>query len=276
MSEHPPAHDPDDLPSGTILCGGRYVIESRLRRGELSTAYRVYTSDGHWTVLELMAARHGDDEQQQARFEQQWEALRSLRGRPYALAVEAGIGHHEGRPFFTRELLEAPTLAELVLAGEVTVQRACQVLRDVADALDDLHGRGMAHGALEPAHVVVTPDGVRLIDFDVVSECDDEDPTNATAVASATADVDALAFTLHEALAGLDRDGALPPGLPTALVQLMDEGAPSAAAFRGRLDAVLQALEIAEPSELLALRQADACAEAAARRASRPRTPPRP
>ena len=65
------------------------------------------------------------DGDQRERFDDEWRILRALCGPPYVVAVEQHGRHDDGRPFFTMELVEGPTLAELIADRDVTVAPAC-------------------------------------------------------------------------------------------------------------------------------------------------------
>jgi hypothetical protein len=157
--------DPDDLPAGTPVCGGQFVVEACLGRGGVAAVYRVQTRDGRRLALKLMVTRRAADGDQRERFDNEWKILEALRGAPYVVEVERCGRHDDGRPFFTMELLEAPTLADLIMDRALTVTRACRVIRDVADALDDLHLRGVIHRDVKPDNIMITSAGIRLLDF---------------------------------------------------------------------------------------------------------------
>jgi hypothetical protein len=165
MPEQDHEQDPDNLPPGTALCGGRFVIEACVGRGGVATVYRVRTADERRLALKLMVTRRAADGDQRERFENEWRILKALRGLPYVVAVDSSGRHDDGRPFFTMELVEAPTLADLIAERDVTVARACWVMREVAHALDDLHTRGVVHRDIKPDNIMVAPDRVRLLDF---------------------------------------------------------------------------------------------------------------
>jgi eukaryotic-like serine/threonine-protein kinase len=157
--------DPDNLPPGTSLCEGRFVIEACLGRGGVATVYRVRgLSERRW-ALKLMVTRRAADGDQRERFDNEWKILRALRGLPYVVAVDRNGHGDDGRPFFTMELMEAPTLADLIMDRALSVTRACEVIRDVAGALDDLHKRGVIHRDIKPDNIMVTKQGIRLVDF---------------------------------------------------------------------------------------------------------------
>ncbi|MCA9656122.1 MAG: protein kinase [Myxococcales bacterium] len=230
--------DADELPPGTPLCGGALVIEACLGRGGVATVYRVRDADGRHLALKMMVTDRASDGDQRERFENEWRILHALRGLPYVVAVEHNGRHDDGRPLFTMDLLQAPTLADLLIDREVTVLRACRVIREVAHALDDLHTRGVIHRDIKPDNIVVEPDRVRLLDFGFAysrgsdqvprlagltgvehrpgtllymapEQADGEDPAPSF-------DIYALAVTLYEALVGHAPNSELPPVLMMA------------------------------------------------------------
>lgn len=247
--EQPPEIDPDDLPPGTRLCGGRFVIEACLGRGGVASVYRVRASDGRRLALKLMVTRRAADGDQRQRFDNEWLIGKALRGRPYVVAVDQAGRHDDERPCFTMELVEAPTLAELITHRELTVVAACRVVREVADALDDLHGRGVVHRDIKPDNIMVTSQGVRLLDFGYAfTRGSDHMPSTAGltrvehrpgtplymapeqadgAPPAPSFDVYALAATLHEALVGHAPYSDLPPALMMAHKCGGAEGEPS-------------------------------------------------
>jgi len=54
----------------------------------------------------------------------------------------------------------AETFASLLARRPLTVPEALAVLRDLAEALEPLHARGKAHGAVSPENIVIGPDGL--------------------------------------------------------------------------------------------------------------------
>ena len=239
MAEQPHGHDPDNLPPGSTVCEGQYVIEACLGRGGVATVYRVHApGDGRRLALKLMVTRRAADGDQRERFDNERRILRALRGLPYVVAVEQHGRHDDGRPFFTMELVEGPTLAELVADRDVTVARACWVAREVAHALDDLHTRGVVHRDIKPDNVMVTADGIRLLDFGYAHTRGSEQlpslaglttaehrpgtplymaPEQADGSAPAPSfDLYALAVTLYEALVGHAPNSEMPAPLMMA------------------------------------------------------------
>ena len=81
----------------------------------------------------------------------------------------------QGSVFLVMELVEAPTLAELVrVEGPLAPERVAEIGAQVASALEAAHQAGIVHRDVKPANVLVPPSGsAKLADFGVASLADD-------------------------------------------------------------------------------------------------------
>src|SRR3954469_25470270 len=74
-----------------------------------------------------------------------------------------------GPSYLVMEYLDGRSLAAILKAGRVfTVQEVCQVVLQVADAIDYAHEHGIIHRDVKPANIMMTDDGgVKVMDFGV-------------------------------------------------------------------------------------------------------------
>jgi len=63
------------------------------------------------------------------------------------------------------EYVEGETLAQRLRQGPLAVREAVRAAIELLGVLSAMHGRGMIHRDLKPANIMMTADGVRLIDF---------------------------------------------------------------------------------------------------------------
>jgi Tol biopolymer transport system component len=71
-----------------------------------------------------------------------------------------------GPDYLVMELVEGPTLADRIKQGPLTLDEASNIARQIADALDYAHERGVVHRDLKPGNVKIRPDGVvKVLDF---------------------------------------------------------------------------------------------------------------
>jgi len=63
------------------------------------------------------------------------------------------------------ELIEGPTLAELLARGALPLHDALRYAIDIATALDRAHRQGIVHRDLKPGNIMITKTGLKLLDF---------------------------------------------------------------------------------------------------------------
>ena len=167
------------LPAGVRL--GAYEIVSPLGAGGMGEVYRARDARlGRDVALKLLPAALAHDSQSLARLEREARTLAAL-NHPNIAAIY-GLEESDGRRTLVMELVEGETLAEH-LRGPAEAARkplpaeeALPIARQIAEALEYAHERGVIHRDLKPANVKITPEGtVKVLDFGLAKVLSDED-----------------------------------------------------------------------------------------------------
>src|SRR4030095_2224312 len=74
-------------------------------------------------------------------------------------------GDQGGTSFLVLQFLEGETLEQRLKNGAVPFERALHYAIQLADALARAHRAGIVHRDLKPGNVMLTRDGVKLLDF---------------------------------------------------------------------------------------------------------------
>jgi serine/threonine protein kinase len=79
---------------------------------------------------------------------------------------DMGIDEASGIPYLVMEFIEGQPLDKLLDKGSIPFPRACAWTAELATALAVAHRKGVIHGDVKPANVLITDDGrVKLTDF---------------------------------------------------------------------------------------------------------------
>ena len=142
---------------------GRYEIQEFLGAGGISEVYRARdTRLGRTVALKLVTDPHDRQAGSRLLIEAQHA---SILNHPNICGVyEAEDG--DGLPFMVLELVEGPTLRDVLKERRPSIAEIVQWGREIASALDHAHRRGVIHRDLKSANVALSPDGgVKVLDF---------------------------------------------------------------------------------------------------------------
>ncbi len=135
-----------------------YEITDKLGEGGMGVVYRARdTKLGRDVALKILPARFSRDPERMARFRREARVLASL-NHPNICAIY-GVEESGGLYALVMELVEGPTLAERIDEGRIPFEEALPLARQMADALEYAHEKGVVHRDLKPANVKVTQEG---------------------------------------------------------------------------------------------------------------------
>ena len=142
-----------------------YRLVEQIGEGGMGVVWRATdTTLGRDVAVKVLPDAVAADPERMARFEREARLLASL-NHPHIAAIY-GVGSAEGVRFLAMELVEGDDLAVRVAQGPVPVAEALELARQIAEALEAAHEKGVIHRDLKPANVKVTPDGtVKVLDF---------------------------------------------------------------------------------------------------------------
>src|SRR5215469_10278850 len=150
------------LASGTKL--GPYEVLGPLGAGGMGEVYRARdTRLERIVAIKALPAQFSADPVRKQRFEREAKTISNL-NHPH-ICVLYDIGAQDGVDYLVMECIEGETLAKRLEKGPLPLEQVLKYGAQTADALDKAHRRGVVHRDLKPANIMVTPSGVKLLDF---------------------------------------------------------------------------------------------------------------
>ena len=156
-----------DVATDTVV-DGRYKIVDRIGSGGMADVYRAEdTHLGREVALKILHRRFAQDAEFVERFRREARAAAGLQ-HPHVVGVY-DRGEHEGTYYIAMELLEGRTLKDIVTAEAPLDQlRVIELGRQVLQAAEFAHKRGVIHRDFKPHNVIVDADGqAKVTDFGI-------------------------------------------------------------------------------------------------------------
>src|ERR1700680_2185642 len=182
-----------------ILTGkrlGPYEILSSIGAGGMGEVYRARDTPLNRDVaIKVLPEVFANDADRMARFEREARVLAAL-NHPHIAAIY-GVEESNSRRALVMELVDGPTLADRIAdrigAGPIPLDEALAIAKQIAEALEYAHDKGVIHRDLKPANIKVTADGtVKVLDFGLAKALLDK-PTTADPSNSPTLSMNATA-----------------------------------------------------------------------------------
>ena len=203
------------MKSGDTL--GSYQVLEKLGAGGMGEVYRARdTRLGREVALKVLPEAFARDSERMARFEREARLLASL-NHPHIAAIY-GLEEIDGLRAIAMELVEGDELSALIGRGAAAsrdpatgtwdagassnraltpampglpLDEALSFARQIAEALEAAHEKGVIHRDLKPANVKVNPDGqVKVLDFGLAKALDSaagsDDPASTNVANSPT------------------------------------------------------------------------------------------
>jgi serine/threonine protein kinase/WD40 repeat protein len=214
----------------------QYEMHDIIGVGGMGAVYKARQAAlDRWVAIKVLPIAAAESDEATQRFIKEARSMAKL-VHPHIVAVFDFGQTHARHLFLVMEYVEGQDLHLRTRAGEITPQRAREVIAQLCDALQFAHDRGVAHRDIKPANILITNDWkVKVADFglarDLTAQPNADEPEYGTpdytaperfivgAVVDHRADIYSLGVVIHEMLtgktptaAGKDASKGLPDG----------------------------------------------------------------
>ncbi|WP_433200168.1 protein kinase domain-containing protein [Nocardia sp. CA-107356] len=191
------------LASGEVFAG--YVIDRQLGRGGMGSVYLAkHPRLPRMTALKLLNREMFFDKEVRARFEREADLVAQLDHPNIVTVYDRGLDDEQ--LWISMQYIDGIDAAS-VDPKSLPPERAVQIIKETADALDYAHGMGVLHRDVKPANILLARSGggrgerVYLTDFGIARLRDDTGHLTQTGTFTAT-----LAYASPEQLTGASLD----------------------------------------------------------------------
>ena len=144
---------------------GQYAVQSLLGSGGMGVVYQALDTKLHRPVaIKVLRDDLQIDQERAGRFLREARVLASL-NHPNIGSIH-GLEESDGKRFLILEYVPGETLADRLAGGRLPVREALDIARQIAEALEAAHDKGVIHRDLKPGNIKITDEGrVKVLDF---------------------------------------------------------------------------------------------------------------
>lgn len=162
------------------LLGGRYRVERVLGSGGMGTVWRGYDLRLDRPVAVKVLSGEGLNlPKAMERFDREARAVARL-SHPNIVPVY-DFGAQDGGPYLVMELVDGPTVADLLTEGPLSIVDVLAISSQICDGLTAAHTAKVIHRDIKPSNVILTATGVvKICDFGVARILNTTEHANLT------------------------------------------------------------------------------------------------
>lgn len=207
------------MESGPEVIDDRYEVGAVIGRGGMGDVHHGRDLRlGREVAIKFLRADLAAQPLVRTRFEDEARAAARLSHPSVVIVFDSGEA--EGRPYLVMECLPGRTLADELVEGPISEERAMSVAADMLGALEAAHRLGIIHRDVKPGNILWTSDGrAKLADFGIAKSAEALDHTMTGQIigtpaylaperlegrpATPESDLYSLGVVLYEALIGV-------------------------------------------------------------------------
>ena len=151
---------------------GPYRLLEQLGAGGMATVYKAYhAAMDRYVAIKVLPQHLARDPNFRARFQQEARVIARLEHRHILPVYD--VAEEDSIPYLVMRYTDGGDLNNLI-GGRLTVERAVELLAQVAEALGYAHRQGVIHRDVKPANVLIGRDGDALLaDFGIAKIYED-------------------------------------------------------------------------------------------------------
>src|SRR5215471_14197678 len=144
---------------------GSYEITALLGKGGFGEVYRAKDKKLKREVaIKILPDEFSSNHDRLTRFQREAEVLASL-NHPNIAAIHDLVTQDQSQ-FLVLELVDGETLADRITRGPIPVEETLNIAKQIAEALEAAHDKGVIHRDLKPGNIMLTAEGkVKVLDF---------------------------------------------------------------------------------------------------------------
>lgn len=144
---------------------GQYQLSKQIAKGGMATVFLArQKSMGRDVAVKILPRNFTHEDSFLERFTREVEIIANLQ-HPHILPVH-DYGEFDGLPYIVMAYLSGGTLADVITRGKMSNSEVIRTVRQIADALDFAHSKGIIHRDFKPANVLLDERGnTYLADF---------------------------------------------------------------------------------------------------------------
>jgi hypothetical protein len=189
-----------ERPTGELRLAG-YAVEELIGRGGMGEVYRARDERlERFVALKILSPRFADDDEFRERLLRESRLAASL-DHPNVVPVY-DAGEADGQLYLAMRYVGGTDLkAQLRRIGVLEPAQAVEIARQVADALDAAHAKGLVHRDVKPSNVLIDERGhCYLADFGLTRSVSERGPTDGHLIGT-------VDYAAPEQIRGDDVDG---------------------------------------------------------------------